>query len=111
MASVGNIQLFAAENLAANTISPVKNTELHQIDFIAMLKLENTAGAAVAGTIQHSPDGENWETLVTFSGLAADGIETNEISAFIYPRVRANLTVAGGSADVSCFLWYDKRGK
>jgi len=111
MASVGSIQFFQAESLSAAATSDTKLTEEKQLDFIAMLKLENTAGATVGGVIEHSPDGDNWQTIATFTGLNADGIELVEITAFVLPRVRANLTVAGGTADVTCSLWYDKRGK
>jgi len=111
MASIGNIQLFNGVAMATNSISGTKATELHQTDYKAMLKLENTSGATVSGKIEHSPDGGSWEDLATFTGLSADGIESVDVTSHVYPIVRANLTVAGGTADVSCFLWFDKRGK
>jgi hypothetical protein len=111
MASVGSHVFYNAESLNANATSEAKNTEMGQLDFIAMLKLANTAGATVAGDIEHSPDGINWLVLDSFTGLAADGVELVEITGFVLPRVRANLTVSGGSADVTCALWFDRRGK
>ena len=111
MASIDNIQLINNVSLSGNSVSSVQNTQQGELDYIAMLKLANTSGATVGGTIEHSPDGINWETLATFSALTADGIDSQEISSFVYPKVRANLTVSGGSADVSCFLWFDKRAR
>ena len=111
MASVGNIQFYNNESLTAGAAtSPSQSTELHQLDFIAMLKLENAVGANVSGNIEHSPDGVNWEVLVALGALTADGISSVEVTGFVYPKIRAALTVAG-AADVSCYLWFDKRGK
>lgn len=106
MASVGNRNFFNKKTLTANEIGVAPNLQEGASGFIALLKLENAAGASVGGTLEHSPDGTNWIVFHTFTGLAADGVEVAEITASLFPRVRANLT-ASGSSDVTCQLWFD----
>lgn len=111
MSSIDNISFINAQNLSAATTSDSQTTSLGDVDHVAVLKLANTSGATVGGVIEHSFDKVTWATLHTFGGLSADGLESGEVTAIVGPHVRADLTVSGGTADVTCQLWFDKRAR
>ena len=74
-------------------------TDLHEIDYVAILNIANYAGAGnIAVTVEHSPDnGENWETIATFTPVAADvGLESKKVTEFVFSSVRAKTVTAAG---------------
>ena len=78
-------------------------------DFVAVLTVKNNT-TTVGGKIEHSPDGEDWVDLVSFTGGAgASFLEVVDLTAIPLGHVRANMTVAGASADVKVQLRYDSR--
>ena len=52
-----------------------KTTEVYETDYVAVLTVANRTGGDTDGTVEHSPDGSNWETIATFTTLSADGID------------------------------------
>lgn len=108
MASVSKIVLINEESLSASQTSRAKGTERGQKDMVGFLKLSNSAAGDFSLVIEHSIDGNTWSTLVNVGNQAGDGIAAANVTAPIYPNVRAVLTNNAGSADVECSLLYDK---
>ena len=108
MSSAAKLNLIE-ENIAANKNSDKKSTAVGQVDFVGALTITNYVSGTYTVLIEHSADGVNWQTLITFANLSADGHETVEATLKVLPNVRANITVAGGDADVKVDLLYDQR--
>ena len=113
MATVLGRDFFIAESLSASEISEPQETKAKDVNFTGFLKLENGASTPNFDVlIQHSVDGVNWETLITFTTITADGIETIDVdntTGHVYRYVRANVTRNSGSGDITCSLLYDRR--
>lgn len=81
------------------------------VNFIGVLEVSNTSSGSFSVDIEHSRDGVNWKTLISFTNSGANAVEcitldntTNHVLQF----VRANVAFTSGSADVKCFLCYDR---
>ena len=111
MASVDNKTFASAQSLSANLTTDSETLSQGDGDLIALLKLENAAGANISMDIEHSPDGVNWLTLDSVAALTADGVGIQRITNTAFPKVRAQVNVAAGSADVTAQLWFDPGNK
>jgi len=94
----------------ANFENGARGIEVKEIDFIAVLKILNRTAGDVDGIIEHSFDGTYWETIATFSTLSADGIDLQEISAFVLPKVRAKITKTNAAVcDIEVYLYHSRQ--
>lgn len=109
MSSVGRLELFNEAALAASQTGAQKSMEIRWTDIKATLILTNSAAGNFSAIIEHSPDGTNWSTVGTIAAQVGDGVSDIDITGFMYPLVRANVTRVGGTADVSVALFYDKK--
>ena len=107
MASIENVTFLNAVNVASNTSTDSQTVPQNSTSFIGFLKLENYVAGTYTVIIEHSADKASWETLASFAAASADGFEYVQITDSVLPQVRANITVAGGDADLTVQLWYD----
>lgn len=71
-------------------------------DYICSLVVSNYSAGTVNSKVQHSPDGVNWVDLVTFAGLAANGVDVQTPTTPVLGFVRA--ITSSGTADVKIDL-------
>ena len=111
MASEHGKTLFKEENLAATTTSGVVEVRSKDVNFVAFLKLENNSSANFAIKIEHSPNGVDWFTLLTFvatGGNTTEKINLDNTTNHVMGLVRAVATRTAGSADFTIVLLHDR---
>lgn len=125
MAAVNSLTLYDATVSAAGTTYTTAGTAYGNSgrgyetlqgswkNFIATCITDYTAGTSVDTTIEHSPNGVNWLTVVTFTQVTTtDAVEAKAVTSSTIPNllpfVRAKV-VAVGSANyvVTVKLWYE----
>ena len=113
MSSVLGRDFYDAESLSANATSDPQETLSKDTNFVGFLKMENGASTPVFDVIiEHSVDKINWETLITFTQITADGVETVHVdntTTHVLRYVRADVTRTTGSGDLTVSLLYDRR--
>lgn len=111
MASNHGKVLFNAQATAATTTSDSQELLTKDVNFIAFLKIENESSANYALKIEHSPNGVDYFTLVTFvatGGNTTEKINLDNTTNHVFEHVRAVATRTGGSADFTIILLYDR---
>lgn len=113
MASVSKIQLYPSTALTASADGTAKTTEAIQHSFVGWVKATAVnAATTIASKIEHSANGTDWVTLVSFTNIVGtSGFEAKQITDSVLPFVRAVFTLSGATqaATVEMSLYYDKR--
>ena len=107
MVTGGKLVLLSQNVSADGTItSSAKSLNPGDKNLILTTKVSNRTDGSYALEIEHSPDGVNWLSLGTVSGLAADGIAITRISDSSFHILRAKLTASAVTtgADVECSI-------
>lgn len=114
MASSNRFELVNG-NITSAQNSKTKGLQNGDIDFVAVLIISNWVSGTFTCTIEHSADGNNWDTVASFAALGANGYEYIDESAFatpnmgVLPNIRATIAGAGLDADVQIALYHDRR--
>lgn len=111
MASNHGKVLFNAQTLAATTTSEPQELLTKDANFIAFLKIENNASANFALVIEHSPNGVDWFTLITFvatGGNTTECIKLDNTTDHVFEHIRSSATRTAGTADFTIILHYDR---
>lgn len=119
MASVGKKKILDAQAFTGNGTGNAVSLDGKTDNFIAFLNPSALgAGTSLVVTLQHSPNGTNWFTLVAFTAVTVAGtVESKDQAQFatafqnVYPNVRASLAFTGGTttATVTLELYYDQK--
>lgn len=116
MASTHCRELITSQNIAATPTEPLPKKLNLALDtnFIGFIKASNSSSANIVVKIEHSPNGEDWFDLITFTTITADVIEAitlDRTTDHVFEYVRADVEVSSGSADIICNLHYDRNAK
>jgi hypothetical protein len=111
MAATLKIVLLPDEVRTASEDSKSLGTQHNYDEFVGLLKVSEYQDGSFSAVVEHSPDGVNWETIATLPALSANGIQVVEVTATVFPKVRARLTVAGATlgAKIECSLLHGKK--
>ena len=111
MASNHGKVLFNAESLTASTTTAAQELQSKDINFIGFLKSTNASSANYAVVIEHSPNGDDWFTLITFTAVTGNVIEkiaVDNTTNHVFEHVRCVATRTTGSVDLTIVLNYDR---
>jgi len=118
MASVQKKKVLDAQAFTADGNGSAVSVDGKTENFIAFLNISALgAGTSLVVTLQHSPNGTNWFTLVAFTAAVAVGVESKDQAQFatpfqnVYPNLRANLDFTGGvtTGTVTLEIFYDSK--
>lgn len=96
-------------DIAATTTGAGVTLEKLNTDYVFEQIISNRTGDTYDTVIQHSADGTNWHTLVTFTQVAAgtDATELKFPTTAVLGHVRAVCTLGGaGDADIVVNIHY-----
>jgi hypothetical protein len=101
--------------LTASETGEKRSLEPRSQNFLGFIKATSVhAATTVAAKIQHSPNGDDWFDVVSFTNIVgADGSEIKDITANtgkMFANVRAVVTLSGATqqATVEVALWFDE---
>mgnify|MGYP006921297841 CR=1 FL=1 len=118
MASIAKKALATAEAFTGNATTSAVSLDARTDDYILFMNITALGAAtSLVVTVQHSPDGTNWFTLVAFTAAVATGTQIRDQASFataganIFPNMRLSLAFTGGAttATLTCELYYDPR--
>ena len=103
----GSKQVLLSEAISANGTTTTSSSALPpgSKNLILLLTISDHTAGSFDLTVEHSPDGINWETLGTVATASADGIEFTRITDSSFHLFRAVLIASGGAnATVECAI-------
>ena len=111
MASIERVELYNASitGVLANDKGTAVSTEALQTDFTFFINLSNRTAGNYTGIVEHSPDGTNWVTLVTFTVLGANGVEQKTASVPVLGYLRADVSASAGNGDLVITAHWDRK--
>ncbi len=107
MASSAKVTLLEESLAAANSTSESTILGTKSKDFVGYLVVSNYSAGTVNATIEHSPDGVNWFSLMTLGPLSANGADLDFPTSAVLGHVRAVVT-GTPTADVRVDLAYSE---
>lgn len=106
----GNKTIYLDQTIDSNTTTVGETITLPNgaINLIILCKVSNRTDGTYTLTIEHSPDGENYDILDSVSAISADGIEYERVTVSSFHKLRASLLSSGVTtgADVECSIHY-----
>lgn len=114
MASISK-KVLLNQNVTADTLSSVVTLNARNKHFIGFLKISDFVSGQFDVTIEHSPNGTDWFTLMTFTAAITsnkiDKVYPTDYSFFgCFGHVRANVNTTGATnGDVLVELHYDEK--
>ena len=111
MASTSKIVLLN-ESVTTDVTSDAVSLDCYSSGFVGFIKVSDRSAGTFTGTIEHSPNGIDWFTYITFT--AAIATNTSEIkfptNDLCLTHIRAKLTTAAApDANVEISLCYSAK--
>lgn len=116
MASIIGKELTQGTTVAVSALATltIEKEELlsKDVNFVGYIKVSDGSSPIFTVIIEHSVDGETWETLLAFTAISADVVETVHVdntTTFALRFVRARVSAyTSGTANVHVALLYDR---